>query len=234
MADYDTKSIPILDDIIESHTTENTADDGASEDLAAEATLAESNLDLFFDESGDIISEDSDPQIGVIDDIDEDQDNNAQQIDFAATEFSIQDQAISYETEVEIDIAEEESETIESALIDYHNDPEDVNTDFAVHLYPVIDTIDEFETEVTSSDLDQITFIEPSVDEATEVPADIPDVTPGETAGETFTLESVVDDIVKQLMPDLELQLRFLVQQALEDRLSDEMLDHLTTRNNKL
>ena len=77
MPDYDPKSIPILDDIIEgeneSADTAETNDEKIiseqiSTDLAATENIQDDNtLDLFNDETADIKTDASEPGIGVID-----------------------------------------------------------------------------------------------------------------------------------------------------------------------
>lgn len=220
MPDYDPKSIPILDDVIETEDTssENTAIDDEDEIFTlfeAEPVQSEDNLDLFAETSiaaetlttenlanEDDFVETTEPQIGIIDDIiDEEISNDIHPHDIEASQQAVitDFEAAAYENSTDIstdDLATEskpEIEPIESSLIDYHNDAEENET--VADIQPV-----EVEQQTT------------------ENPA---------------SLESVVDDITKQLMPDLEQQLRFLIQQALEDRLPEDVIDKLTDNYTK-
>jgi hypothetical protein len=244
MADYDTRSIPILDDIIEKPESEKTTVfDGATVDLNVDAdaddtnSLTENNLDLFTDTSAYADSDEIEPQIGIIDDFDEDRGDEAEQMVFSATSISVLDDVISEVSEAATGLDEAETEAIESALIDFHRDAGDESTEFS-DFTPAIagaDEYDDLDLEATTAAIDiesSIVFASPA-DEASEPYAEISNHVSGETEDLRYTLESVVDDIVKQLIPDLEQQLRFLVQQALEDRLPDTILDQLTTKNNR-
>lgn len=220
MPDYDPKSIPILDDVIETEDTssENTAIDDEDEIFTlfeAEPVQSEDNLDLFAETSiaaetlttenlanEDDFVETTEPQIGIIDDIiDEEINNDIHPHDIEASQQAVitDFEAAAYENSTDIstdDLATEskpEIEPIESSLIDYHNDAEENET---------VADIQPIEVE----------------QQTTENPA---------------SLESVVDDITKQLMPDLEQQLRFLIQQALEDRLPEDVIDKLTDNYTK-
>lgn len=220
MPDYDPKSIPILDDVIETEDTssENTAIDDEDEIFTlfeAEPVQSEDNLDLFAETSivaetlttenltnEDDFVETTEPQIGIIDDIiDEEISNDIHPHDIEASQQAVitNFEAAAYENSTDISTddlvaeSEPEIEPIESSLIDYHNDAEENET--VADIQPV-----EVEQQTT------------------EDPA---------------SLESVVDDITKQLMPDLEQQLRFLIQQALEDRLPDDVIDKLTDNYTK-
>jgi len=212
MADYDTKIIPILDDIIEDQETENVvvqeADTVAPDEQAIQA---ENNLDLFGDEPEQLISDDSDPEVGAIVEIDEYQYDDTLAVDFAAAEFTALHSETSYEIQrdtdnnkdgIEVDI-KTDAENIRSALIDDQTTDEEDGTDFTANDYPNTKRIFDQTPEVATQDF------------------------------ETQSLEAVVNDIVKQLMPGLEQQIRLLVQQALEDRLSDTVLAQLTTKKNK-
>lgn len=220
MPDYDPKSIPILDDVIETEDTssENTVIDDEDEIFTlfeAEPVQSEDNLDLFAETSivaetlttGNQANEDdfvetTEPQIGIIDDIiDEEISNDIHPHDIEASQQAVitDFEAAAYENSTDISaddlVAESkpEIEPIESSLIDYHNDAEENET--VADIQPV-----EVEQQTTENPV---------------------------------SLESVVDDITKQLMPDLEQQLRFLIQQALEDRLPEDVIDKLTKNHTK-
>jgi hypothetical protein len=227
MSDYDNRTIPILDDIIETPVTGNktVSDDTAAAD-GVTGSATESSPEVFPDTSGE--SDEIEPQIGIIDDFDDDSDIEAQQIVFSATTITVLDDAISDDTEVEQDLDEEERQTLESALIDYHRAAEGEQTALNDSLLSPADA--DLEATTSVIDIEQITVLEPSTDETSELTDATADQLPDGTADEAVSVESVVDDIVRQLLPDLEQQLRFLVLQALEDRLSDTALDKLTKK----
>lgn len=179
MADYDTKTIPILDDIIEDVSAKNAelADDSSvsADDLPA---AAESNLDLFADGRVPVISEQYEPPIGVIDSryesqadqyldhedldhedlnhkdlVDTDQDAASLPIESAAAELTALDTEVSYATEIEIDSNEDDSEDSGSSLIDYHSATGD-GSDFTADIYTDADltATDEVPVQDTGSD----------------------------------------------------------------------------------
>jgi len=206
MADYDTKIIPILDDIIEDQATVNgiaQETDAVAPDEAA--IQAENNLDLFGDEPEQLIDDKNDPEVGAIVGIDDYQYDDSRAVDFAATEFTALHSEISDEAQINTDNSgndaaldlDTEVENIESALIDDQITAEEDSTDFTANDYPNTERIFDQTPAVETQNLDAL------------------------------PLEALVDDIVKQLIPDLEQQLRYLVQQALEDRLSDTVLAQL-------
>ena len=134
MPDYDPKSIPILDDVIETEdaSSENTAIDDEDEIFTlfeAEPAQSEDNLDLF--------AETTEPQIGIIDDIiDEEISNDIHPHDIEASQQAVitDFEAAAYENSTDIStddlVAESkpEIEPIESALIDYDDDAEENET----------------------------------------------------------------------------------------------------------
>lgn len=136
MSDYDPKSIPILDDVIKVEETDNTdIDDQEGEPALFETTPveAENNLDLFVAESikasastvvtEDVpgegsLSEDTEPQIGIIDEfIAED---SSHTIDITAAEDAIIENSIP----VSANDAAAETDEPESALISYNTGTE--------------------------------------------------------------------------------------------------------------
>ncbi len=140
MPDYDPKSIPILDDVIKVEETDNTnIDDQEGEPALFETTPveAENNLDLFVAESinasastvvtEDVpgvgsLSEDTEPQIGIIDEfIAED---SSDTIDITAAEDAIIENSIS----VSAQDAAAETDEPESALISYNTGTAEAET----------------------------------------------------------------------------------------------------------
>jgi hypothetical protein len=212
MPDYDTKNIPVLDDVIKDEITENTAsekDEESSVAVEAAQNQAENNLELFPDESDRLVSEENDPQIGIIDGINEDI-----LINIETTQFSEQTSEISSTFTAETLIADTEITEIESNAqqtgIDEAEDNSGDQSAFAMSALTIDhtdETYDEarIDTQVIESNL--------------------------QTAVEPLSLEATVEDIVKRLMPELEHHLRFLIQQALEEKLSHETIEPISTDN---
>lgn len=184
MPDYDPKSIPILDDIIEDNEV-NPEEKNTGDIDVNDIDQDENTLDLFVTAETDIAItnidvEAAEPEIGSIDQFINTTDDDTEEI---------------------------ETETVESALIDYHSE-----------------TVDDRELDIQHEETQQ-NDIQPSDD--IRIDNDIIPV-----PDQSIALESIVDDVVKQLIPDLEQQLRFLVQQALEEKLPAEILDQLSTGKN--
>jgi hypothetical protein len=234
MSDYDTKIIPILDDIIEIEATENviTLDDSpvGPDDLSHPT---KNNLDLFSEEAGDIVNEHIGPQVGIIDDIIDDQDDEAEHIDFESAEFSVLDTVVSYETEIQIDASEDDSAIMESALIDFNDSIADDYAHFSIGRYPAADQAIEADPGAQTIGSEKLTDHRQSADEVSIRSVEALIEASSKTSAEISTLESIVNDIVKQLIPNMEQQIRILVQQALKDRLSAEVLDQLIAKDNK-
>lgn len=204
MSEYDPKSIPILDDIIDGEKVDDAELDTEQADPAAD-----DNLDLFSDDSSDDSIEASPVIIEHILNlpetaIHEDNSIDEQVTDEPAVSESVAGESVVDEltvdevitadaiTEDSIDLA---SDTIESALIDYKSED---------------DTIEGNQTDeviVTDESKAQISL------------------------QHQVLLEPVVNEIVKQLIPDMEQQLRFLVKQALADWLPDELIKQLVTKD---
>ena len=190
MPDYDPKSIPILDDIIEDDIAnddkaepELTGSESADVENQDSHETAINNLDLFASDTLDIEQETMEPSLGTI------------------------DQFINPVADDELTAIE--TDTPESALIDFHIDQDepDINVE---HDTPQLEDI-------------------PDSDETFD------EITIGDTASDPIppvTLDAIVDDVVKQLIPELEQQLRHLVQQALEEKLPEEIVEQLSTDKN--
>jgi hypothetical protein len=187
MKDYDSKIIPVLDDIIDEGTVGNDVTAKTDTDEPDELTNpAENNLDLFGTEPGYIISDDSDdsddsdPEIGAIDTItesefDEFQFDDTRPSDFAATPFSALHTESSYEAQIAIGNSDDEAEIevvsdtadIRSALIDYHNNSENDDTGITADTSPATDSDIEQATGADTSDtvlrpFEPTAFIQPS------------------------------------------------------------------------
>ena len=225
MPDYDPKSIPILDDIIEGEIDGGL--DGDLEDKSnnedAEATQAgvgktipeqiraeqinsditaaeniqdDSTLDLFDD--SDAASTKHEPYITdtFFDDLKHDDDLTHDNVTVEDQEHDVQDS----------DEQDNKNQSHESALIDYH-------------------TKDEDRAEDEASQDDIIT-----IDDDVSAPAISSQAM---TEDQPISLNLIVEDVVKQLMPDLEQQLRFLIKQALEEKLPGNIIDGISTKNNE-
>lgn len=201
MPDYDAKSIPILDDIIEIDVSDDIKDKHLN-GRENESPAAEDNLNLHAEETALSVSETAEPQIGKIDDLDEEQAVIYQPAADATqapefTETQTEDiNTFAYQAETEY--ATEQAEETESDLFNYQEEQSSSTFESAVS----IDSDDSYHDADTQL-VEQKTF-----------------------ATQPLVLETIVEDVVKQLMPDLEQQLRHLVKQALEDRLPDEFVAH--------
>jgi len=188
MPDYDPKSIPILDDIIEDDIADDdkealelTATDFTDIDNQDDET-AINNLDLFTSDDIDVEDETMEPALGTIERF----------IDSAGD-----------------DLTAIETDTIESTLIDYHMDTDELGINVQHDTQPLDDIPDSDES------FDDITIEDTGSDPV-----------------QPATLNSIVDDVVKQLTPDLEQHLRYLVRQALEEKLPEEIVKQLSSDKN--
>ena len=240
MPDYDPKSIPILDDVIEADILEQAdAEDKHKTpfaditDMEDELSVDDGTVNLFSTapvELGpqDVIIEDSTadaslineldagdagPSIGTLDSLGDSPADAV--VDTSQVNTDVEDtsphHARADKEENEAEHFDEES--FESALIDYQSDAEIVEE--TSEQQPEIE-------EVTDSVIEQpATSIETQPTQAVQTTQATQETT-------ALTLEDIVDDvvndIVSQLLPDLQQQLRHLVQQALEDRLPAELI----------
>jgi hypothetical protein len=202
MPDYDTKNIPVLDDVIENGDGEKRdfdlnvepPDDGAKEN----------NLDLFAGETFDLAAEDAD-------------------IETAATEISTIEVETAIITDSIIECAISPAEEPQIGPIDNisNEDGDDV---------PLYSPAKAPENEAEKFESALIDYN--AVDEAKASTIDMPDIDQQENdqplevkqqASTAISLQSVTDDIVKQLMPELEQQLRLLLEQALKEKLPEDI-----------
>ena len=227
MADYDTKIIPILDDIIEDRTTENgVAQDTDSVQPDEPTNPAENSLDLFSDEPEHLDNDDRSSVPGAIDDIDEQQFDefqyDAQQcdeslydeyehdddrpLDFATTRFT------ALHTEISNDGTENEAENIEPALIDFHRTVEDDNSDPTADTYPIVDNIIEATAETDTSDADLSAFDPITFDPITFIRPSAPDTTDGSL------IEASIETTVDAPVDTQYLEPQAVVNQAIENQ----------------
>jgi hypothetical protein len=198
MPDYDPKSIPILDDIIDD-------DNNDAEQINSDITEGESGLN----------------EIGVDDD----------DLDLFAAETA--DIDIAEISEINITSMEIEVETAEPKIADIDR---------------FIDTTEGNSDDLGEADIDRqheniqyetVPLVEPRQEEQ---PAYTPavdvgiveDISSDNMAAEPVqpvVLKAIVNDVVKQLMPDLEQQLRLLVLQALEEKLPAEIIAQFSADN---
>lgn len=201
MPDYDPKSIPILDDVIKLEETDNTdIDDQEGEPALFETTPveAENNLDLFVAESinasastvvtEDVpgegsLSEDTEPQIGIIDEfIAED---SSHTIDITAAEDTIIENSIP----VSANDAAAKTDEPESALISYNTGTE------------VTETVSD-----TTSDIEAINIaavdVEPQPAEQPEPPASLQSMVDDITKELMPDLEQQLRYLIQQALED--------------------------------
>lgn len=208
MSDYDPKSIPILDDVIENEIADDVISLEDKKNLESndpESSYTKNNFDLFPEESITTENNNIEPQTENFENIK----NESDRFDVEDTNFSAleSENATSDYSDIENIIFEEpihddtviksiEVSESESALIEYQDDEKEYSTG---------------ENSTDDNPVEQQTF----------------------KLDWNASLEPIVADIVQQLLPDLEQQLRFLVQQALEDKLPDDIIKTLTKNFNK-
>lgn len=237
MSDYDSKSIPILNDVIDD---DDITDEHEIVDLSnLNASPDDDNFNLFVDDLTASIddtevtplenlsvettdTENITPEIGDINDV-EDQDAplSTGAAAFGVAAFStLKDEALTARISDEINtaIGNNEKNVFEEDNIPSVDLPEDEpEIESALIDYRVKEDFPPVEAEtplVTTLD-------EPEV-ETIKHHADTP-------ATPAISLETMTEDIVKQIMPGLEEQLRHLVQQALEERLPEALVTSSST-----
>lgn len=230
MPDYDPKSIPILDDIIEGDLDGGLDGDleGKSNSEDAEATeagdgkkipeqinteqisAAQINADVTAAEN---IQDDS--TLDLFDDSDAASTKHEPYItdtffddlkhddDLTHDNVTGEDQEHDQQDSNEQD---NKNQSHESALIDYHTEDEDQAEDEASQ-----DDIITIDDEISAPAISSQAMAE----------------------DQPISLNLIVEDVVNQLMPDLEQQLRFLIKQALEEKLPEGIIDGISTKNDE-
>jgi hypothetical protein len=229
MPDYDPKSIPILDDIIEGDLDGGLDGDleGKSNSEDAEATeagdgkkipeqinteqisAAQINADVTAAEN---IQDDS--TLDLFDDSDATSTKHEPYItdtffdDLKHDDDLAHDNVTGEDQEHDVqdsDGQDNKNQSHESALIDYHAEEDRAEDEASQD--DIITINDEISAPAISSQA-------------------MAEVSP-------ISLNSIVEDVVKQLMPDLEQQLRFLIKQALEEKLPEDIIDGISTKNDE-
>ncbi|PCJ88642.1 MAG: hypothetical protein COA54_02680 [Thiotrichaceae bacterium] len=210
MPDFDSRTIPTLDDIIKPVVPEDSDTDGSdikNGDNQIEPIVTDSEPVLFTAE----------PAIDFTDeaDIDDTESEFKSETAFNFAEKN-EDTELTLEHNPPELTTEEDSENLESALI--NDDALSYNTTnySSEESIPAIDVAsftDEFKTDKQPNE-QPLTLQSPTRITDTE-------------------LQSISDDIVLQLMPELEQRLRVLVKQVLEEKLPHDMIqfDSTSTRN---
>jgi len=199
MPDYDPKSIPVLDDIIED---ESTAADTHEKIIVSDEMHEDDNtLDLFNAATAEIeVDIDNDePEIGTI----EKHLDGETEIDIKATEDIINETP---DDEQAVDGAE----VFESALIDYAQEDRSEETSEQEN------ALTSAETETSNSDI-----FDEQDDQSTDIAEPVTDTEP-ET---TLNIDTIIDDIVSQMMPELEQTLRSRLKLALQEQLPQDGLE---------
>lgn len=219
MPEYDPKSIPILDDIIDDDNSD--AEQVNPVIAESESEQADNSLDLFAVDTADIDS------------------TGISEINITTVEIDVE----TVEPEIAdidrfIDKTEDNSEVLATGYLDA-----EINQSAQVD-YHVIDITDEpdeavidrqqknlqYETEsLTETRQQEETAYTPAadVDNAADISSDDEVAEPHQP----FALEVLVDDVVKQLMPGLEQQLRLHVMQALEEKLPADIIARFSADN---
>ena len=214
MSNYDPKSIPILDDVIKIEETDNTdIDDQEGEPALFETTPveAENNLDLFVAESinasastvvtEDVpgvgsLSEDAEPQIGIIDEfIAED---NSHTIDITTAEDAIIENSIA----VTANDTTAETDESESALISYNTDTEETET--------VSDTTSDIEA-INIAAVD----VEPQSAEQPEPPASLKSM-----------VDDITKELMPDLEQQLRYLIQKALEDRLPDEVIDQLIEN--------
>ncbi len=232
MPDYDSKSIPVLNDVIDD---DDITDEHEIVDLSnLNASLDDDNFDLFVDELTESIgdtevtplenlsvettdTENITPEIGDINDV---EDQDAVLSTGAAAFSTLKDEQLTARISDEINtaignyekISFEEDNTPSVGLPEDEPEIESALIDYRVTEgtppveaeTPLVTTLDEPEVEAIAAHTD----------------------TPATPA---ISLDDLTEDIIKQIMPGLEEQLRHLVQQALEERLPEALVTSSST-----
>lgn len=260
MPDYDEKSIPILDDVID----DSTEDEAEIIDLSNIETAAEDNFDLFSEEFEASIentetaaventsesiadTQSTQPEIGDIDAFVEQDDNIAVDTTSSLT-IEIENAPLDSEITSTVDSdfsnsntfpLDEVTHTTADAITDTFEDETEPEAGSALIDYHEEDVADNITTDTELS-------AESKQDENIEVIPDILDVIPSGMPSpepvlskpepediEKISLETLTEEIVTQIMPDLEQQLRHMVQQALADNLPETVVESATSDSNQ-
>ncbi len=220
MPDYDPKSIPVLDDIIEH--ADDAADVHQKIIISDEINTDDNTLDMFSHATTEIEIEHSEPEIGAIDRFIEDDVAVSIETSGEPGEEALKKAPDHDEADNErLDESGSESPLYESALIDYsREDP--AENDFETQ------TENNISSEETDAD-DEAVFNVHTLDEQSDQPADI--IAPFIITDEAppLDLDAIIDDVVTQLMPELEQQLRSRLKQALQEQLPQEIIEPTTS-----
>ena len=210
MPDYDPKSIPILDDIIEDEN-DKTAKAHDEIIICDEVIEDDGTLDLFNDVSTDVEVDQAEPAIGSIDKFIQHDDNTDvdASIDDAHNETSNDEVVL----EIESDIVDETFSEISS-----ETPPDETLNEVAGET--------EEKTETSKSALIDYSLAEAPEERIAETLDESPAQT--EEAAPVVDLDSLVDDVVTQLMPELKQKLHTLVRQALQEQLPEDILSQLS------
>ena len=246
MPDYDPKSIPILDDVIEADIIEETdAEDKHRapiidiSDMEDELSVDDGAINLFSTppvelSPEDVITDDDTADDSHIDDLDTDEsapsigaivsldDSPADALDVTAPVNTEDEDSSSYLAAADIEDADlPDNETAHGEEAPYESALIDYHDDADA----VEESGDHMVPEAAQAEDEQqaeTEELENSVSEQSVTRIE------NQATQSTIALDDVVDDvvndIVSQLLPDLQQQLRHLVKQALEDRLPAEII----------
>jgi len=251
MPDYDPKSIPILDDVIEADILEQADAEDKHKAPIADITDMEDELsvddgtinifstapvelrpeDAIIEDSAsdtslinDIDASDAGPCIGALDSLDDSSNYSpADPVDDTSSVNTDEENTSSQHDRTDI----ENSETQHFAEEPFESALIDYNKDTDIVKETSDQPIPMLQPEARWAADDQQTDTEEVADSLIEQPT-APVVTQTTQTARAFALDDIVDgvvnDIISQLIPDLQQQLRYLVQQALEDRLPAEII----------
>lgn len=218
MPDYDSKSIPVLNDVINDDAITDEHEIVVLSNL--NASPDDDDFDLFVDDlTGSVDASDITPEIGDIDD----QDDGLATGTAAFGAAALKDEAPTARISNEINTAfgnNEKSHLEEDNSLALDLPADEPRMESALVDYGVKEAITlavpvEIEAPLA-------TTLEEPVVETIRHHAAIP-------AMPTISLETLTEDIVKQIMPGLEAQLRHRVQQALAEKLPEALVTSAST-----
>ncbi len=229
MPDYDPKSIPVLDDIIEDEAGD--ADNIHEKIIISDEISNDDNtLDLFNHApgniEGDIEIEYSEPEIGAIDKFIEDdvsvnieatgdfreeesREENHNEVPDAGETGSESFNEPDHESGHEPDL---EPQVFESALIDYTYQNQ---TENSLEL--------QAESGTTSEEIN--TDNAHALEEQSQNPSNINESAIIAEPAIALDVDAIINDVVSQVMPELEQQLRTRLKQALQESLPQEVIE---------
>jgi hypothetical protein len=199
MPDYDPKTIPVLDDIIEDEINE-TATVHEKITISDEMHADDNTLDMFNGSTAEIqIDVDgAEPEIGTIDQFNDPVTDEDVDIEIEAGET--QDKAIQEGEAPDEGMPNDDSAVFESAIISY----------------PLEDDVEQRLEQGSENDASPETIN--ADEEQNKLPENIDETAVIAEPATNLDLDLIIDDVVTRMMPELEQQLRARLRQALQEQ----------------